>query len=165
MILVEKASVEDISLIQKIAHTTWYPTFKDILSEQQIEYMLEMMYSTSSLKEQIEVKNHVFFIAKQGDLSLGFMSIELNYNYKPKAKIHKIYILPTAQGKGIGNALMQKAEEFALEHKQDSITLNVNRFNKAIGFYQKQGYQNIRTENIDIGKGYVMEDYVFEKPL
>lgn len=165
MILVEKASVEDISLIQKIAHTTWYPTFKDILSEQQIEYMLEMMYSTSSLKEQIEVKNHVFFIAKQGGLSLGFMSIELNYNHKPKTKIHKIYILPTAQGKGIGNVLMQKAEEFALEHKQDSITLNVNRFNKAIGFYQKQGYQNIRTENIDIGKGYVMEDYVFEKLL
>ncbi len=165
MILVEKASVNDILIIQEISHTTWYPTFKDILSEQQIGYMLEMMYSTTSLIEQIQVKKHNFFLAKENNVALGFISVELNYQNRTTAKIHKIYILPIAQGMGIGKILMQKAEELSHENYQKSITLNVNRFNKALSFYEKLGYTNSRTENIDIGNGYLMEDFVLVKNL
>jgi len=165
MILVEKVTLKDIPIIQDIAHATWYPTFEGILSEKQIEYMLEMMYSTTSLIEQIQIKKHHFFLVKENEVTLGFISVELNYKNQATAKIHKIYILPANQEKGIGKILMYKAEELAQEYNQKSITLNVNRFNKALGFYEKLGYTNSKIENIEIGNGYLMEDFVLEKHL
>lgn len=165
MIFIDQATVKDIPVIQEIAHTTWYPTFENILSKEQIGYMLEMMYSTQSLLKQIEFKKHKFYLAKDNNRVLGFISIELNYQNQSIAKIHKIYILPSAQGKGIGKVLIKKAEELALENHQTSITLNVNRFNQALNFYTRLGYENIKSEDIDIGNGYLMEDFVLEKKL
>lgn len=165
MILVEKATSNDIPIIQDIAHATWPSTFAEILSKQQIEYMLKMMYSTTSLIEQIQIKKHHFFLAKEDEVTLGFISVELNYQNQATAKIHKIYILPTIQGKGIGKILMHRAEELAQEYDQKSITLNVNRFNKALSFYEKLDYTIITTENIEIGNGYLIEDFVLEKKL
>jgi len=165
MILVEKATSNDIPIIQDIAYGTWPSTFAEILSKQQIEYMLEMMYSTPSLLEQIQIKKHHFFLAKEDEVALGFISVELHYKNQPAAKIHKIYILPTAQGKGIGKILMCKADELAQEYNQKSISLNVNRFNKALVFYEKLGYRITQTEDIEIGNGYLMEDFVLEKQL
>lgn len=163
MITTTRAKTHDIPTIRAIAHTTWFPTFEGILSKEQIGYMLKMMYSVESLTEQMEIKRHHFFLAKENDQALGFISIELNYQNQPVAKIHKIYILPAAQGKGIGQFLMQKAEAAALKHNIKTLWLNVNRYNKALGFYEKLGYKNIQTEDIDIGNGYLMEDYVLEK--
>jgi ribosomal protein S18 acetylase RimI-like enzyme len=38
----------------------------------------------------------------------------------------------------------------------------VNRHNRALHFYEKQGFKIIREEDIDIGSGYFMNDYVME---
>lgn len=165
MIAVVKATIEDIPTIREIAHITWYPTFREILSQEQIEYMLEIMYSEKALKEQIEVKNHQFFLAKEGYEALGYLSVEVNYNQKPVTKIHKIYVLPNQQGKGIGKILMQKAEQVAVENQNTTLSLNVNRFNKALKFYESIGFSIAKTEDIDIGNGYLMEDFVMEKNL
>lgn len=165
MISIRKATLDDILTIQQIAYTTWYPTFEDILSQEQIQYMLEMMYSTGSLTEQIEIKKHNFYLAEENNIALGFISVEFNYQEKSIAKIHKIYILPSAQGKGVGKLLMQKAEEIAREQKLKKLSLNVNRFNKALNFYENLGYQTVKSEDIDIGNGYLMEDFVLEKHI
>jgi GNAT superfamily N-acetyltransferase len=165
MISVVSATVEDIPTIRDIAHITWHPTFREILSQEQIEYMLEMMYSENALKEQIEVKKHQFFLAKEGDKALGYLSVEVDYNQQPVTKIHKIYILPDLQSKGIGKLLMQKAEQVALENNNTILSLNVNRFNKALKFYETVGFSITKTEDINIGNGYLMEDFVMEKNL
>lgn len=165
MISVVSATIEDVPIIREIAQITWYPTFKDILTEKQIEYMLEMMYSEEALQEQIEVKKHQFFLAKENEKTVGYLSVEVNYNHEPITKIHKIYILPELQGKGIGKLLMQKAEQVALEHQNSILSLNVNRFNKALKFYETVGFSITKTEDIDIGNGYLMEDFVMEKNL
>ena len=67
------------------------------------------MYSDESLQEQIYVKNHRYFLAKENDTFLGYMSIEHNCENSGKTKIHKIYILPDQQKKGIGKLLLYRA--------------------------------------------------------
>ncbi|HRH99486.1 MAG TPA: GNAT family N-acetyltransferase [Saprospiraceae bacterium] len=165
MVNIVKADLHDIEKIQTIARITWPVTFKQILSQEQLEYMLQMMYSTESLREQMEAKTHQFLIAKQDENALGFASYELNYLNEPKTKIHKIYILPAQQGKGLGKLLFDEIEKTAIENKQLILSLNVNRENKAIEFYQHRGYKVIRQEDISIGNGYWMEDYVMEKTI
>jgi diamine N-acetyltransferase len=161
---IRKASQEDYKTIFDIAAITWDNAYKSILSEAQLEYMMDMMYSTQSFTEQLSVKGHQFIIASLNGKEMGFASYELNYRYGT-TKLHKLYVLPETQGTGMGYALITAVENAAKANGNDKITLNVNRFNKAIHFYEKNGYTNTGAIDVQIGNGYIMEDYVMEKVL
>ncbi|GAB3957729.1 GNAT family N-acetyltransferase [Spirosoma harenae] len=167
MITITEATETDLPIIQDIAHRTWPTTFGEILSPDQISYMLKMMYSLDSLKTQIADKHHVFLLARDESTQefLGYSSYELNYQGLPITKIHKIYLLPASQGKGVGRLLIDHIAEIAKTHNNDRLGLNVNRFNKAIQFYERMGFSVVSHEDIDIGDGFLMEDFVMEKPL
>lgn len=77
-------------------------------------------------------------------------------------KLHKIYVLPEAQGKGIGKALMEEVIAKAKNKGQLALSLNVNRENKAVAYYKSLGFKIIKTEDILIGNGFFMNDYVME---
>lgn len=151
--------------IKRIAYQTWPATFGAILTEKQIAYMLDWMYTIPSLTSQINDKGHVFLLAKEAESFFGYASYELNYNGLPKTKIHKIYLLPVSQGKGIGALLINRIGEIAAMNDNKALLLNVNRHNKAIGFYEKMGFSIVGNEDIDIGDGFLMEDFIMEKPL
>jgi diamine N-acetyltransferase len=164
-IRISKATIEDIPTIRELADAIWPPTFRDILSSAQIEYMLEMMYSEQAIKRQITELNHVFLFIIENKKTLGYISYELNYKNTTQTKIHKIYLLPETQGKGLGAILMKEVEKRSVENMQNSLTLNVNKYNKALHFYHKLGYQTAGNENIDIGNGFLMEDAILVKEI
>jgi ribosomal protein S18 acetylase RimI-like enzyme len=161
MITISQATIKDIPLIQNIAHKTWPITYGSILSKAQLDYMMELMYSDESLLEQFKVKPF-FFLAYEGDSCLGFTSCEPNYLNTKVTRIHKIYIIPEAQGKGVGKALVEKVISIAKENQSEVISLNVNKFNKAVSFYKKIGFEIVSEEDLDIGNGFLMEDYKME---
>ena len=161
---VVKASLKDVALINNLAEQVWGPTYKHILSASQLEYMFGMMYSPKSITEQLEAKGHQYLLIKDETQYYGFASYEINY--KPGVtKIHKLYVLPQAQGKGVGRLLLEAIETEAHKNGNTTITLNVNRFNTAINFYDKTGFIKTGTEDIDIGSGYLMEDFIMEKEI
>ncbi len=167
-ILIRRATSADIPHIQSIAHTTWPITFADILPPGQIAYMLDMMYSTASLTAQIEQKNHVFHLAIDDGTPIGYISHELNYlspTHYRHTKIHKIYLLPGAQRRGGGGELIKTVRELAVAGKQTALQLNVNKYNQALGFYQRLGFVVVGYEDIDIGDGFLMEDAKLVLPL
>ncbi|MCE3297173.1 MAG: family N-acetyltransferase [Crocinitomicaceae bacterium] len=155
---------DEITKVREIAMITWPVAFGEILSKEQLAYMMNMMYSEDVLEKQLH-SGHEFYLYTEEGKALGFMGIEPGYKGKSQLKIHKLYILPNQQGKGIGQQFIALATERAKELKQNILTLNVNRFNKALHFYEKLGFANMRSEDIDIGKGYLMEDYVMEKTI
>jgi len=124
------------------------------------------MYSDKSLQEQMEMDNHHYFLAKENDKFLGYMSIQHNCENTGKTKIHKIYILPDMQKKGIGKLLLNTAINETKMQNESAVYLNVNKYNEnAIKFYQKTGFFLAKEEVIDIGNGFIMDDYVFEKEI
>ena len=162
---IRQLSKAELNIVQSIAHRTWPSTFADILSPEQIQYMLNWMYSLDMLESQLD-KGHTFLLIEENGIELGFAGFELNYSEGPKAKLHKIYLLPEAQGKGAGKALILEVADRARKARQKSLLLNVNKYNqKAIDFYLKMGFQEIYKEVIDIGNGYVMDDVVMELNL
>lgn len=164
MIHIVKATVTDLKTITEIAHKTWPLTYGEILSSTQLEYMLNAFYSESALLANIE-NGHKFILAKENDICLGFASFEHYYKNGNATKIHKIYILPETQGKGIGKLLIYSIAQFAKENNSNSLLLNVNRFNKALTFYQKLGFKIIQEIDIELEFGYLMEDYVMEREI
>jgi len=159
-----KASVEDYDLIYGIAVPVWEKTYREILSAEQSGYMLDMMYSYASITEQILIKGHHFLLAVEDGKYLGFASYEHNSAYET-TKLHKIYILPEAQGMGVGKALITVVENSAKANGNDKLALNVNRYNQAVNFYIKAGFVKAGEENINIGNGYLMEDFIMVKQL
>lgn len=154
----------EVGIVHDLAHRIWPDTFSEILSPEQIEYMLEWMYNEQKLRDQI-LAGHQFAVIEEDGLPLGFIGMESNYQGSNALRIHKLYVLPDQQGKGLGKQLLTFADQEAKRLQQDRLHLNVNRFNKAVNFYTYAGFTIIQEENIDIGKGYLMEDYVMERPV
>jgi len=149
-----------------IAYETWPTTFGQVLSNKQINYMLDLIYNEHSLRKQLLEKGHHFILAEKGSQSLGFTSYEFNYNSEPQLMIHKIYLLPASQGLGIGTKLLNLLAETALQNNNKRLRLKVYFENtKAIGFYEKYGFKKIGTESTDVGNNYTILDIVMVKEL
>jgi ribosomal protein S18 acetylase RimI-like enzyme len=157
---IRKATIEDIPLIRQLCFQVWPQTYADIISPRQIDYMLEMMYSAKALQQQMEDGAQFIFVYED-NTPVGFASFQ---EVKPGiAKLHKLYVLPSQQGKGTGRYMI---DHIISEIKQQGFTalqLQVNRRNKARNFYEKLGFSVIEEFDFDIGNGYVMDDYVMEK--
>ncbi|WP_298712287.1 GNAT family N-acetyltransferase [Chitinophaga sp.] len=165
MIRITQAAPQQLSIVQQIAYDTWPHTFGNILTPEQIDYMLKMMYDLDVLKELVEKKGHVFLLAEADGNFGGFAGYELNYKKEPVSKLHKIYVLPQMQGKNAGLALISEVERIAREAGMKKLSLNVNRDNKAVGFYERNGFAISGEEDIDIGNGFFMNDYIMTKKL
>ncbi len=158
-----EASVKDIPVIHELAEKIWWPTYRPILSEEQIAFMLEKMYSQTALEQQMnaDVK---FLLVKRDRVNVAFAGYSLELGAEPLLKIHKIYVLPTEQGKGTGKTLIDYLSHLAKKQDIREIELNVNRGNPAFGFYQKMGFE-IR-EIVDIPYyQFVLNDYVMRKKV
>lgn len=153
---------EQLPIVQDLAYKIWPDAYSEILSEAQLDYMLENFYAIPALEEQLN-KGHVFLLAEEEGVFYGFASYEVNCKNTSKTKLHKIYVMPNTQGKGVGKLLLNEVENKARKAQNTHLFLNVNKYNKAQSFYQKQNFKIILEEVIPIGNGYVMDDYVMEK--
>ena len=162
MIEIREASIHDCQLIRKLASQAFSHTYRHILSPEQLDYMFEWMYSEKSLLEQMTEQHHHFFIASYEQQACGYISVERED--KRLFHIQKIYVLPQMQGKKIGKHLIEKAFSYirGLVAPDESVTveLNVNRQNKATGFYKRMGFSIARSGDFPIGNGFFMNDYI-----
>jgi len=159
MIVINLLSKNEMVVVREIAQITWPITYREILSSEQLDFMFEWMYNLETLQNQVE-DGQLFYVLKENEKPLGFIGLELFTPEKNELKIQKIYVLPDNQAKGVGRKLIEKAVEIAQEKGIENVILNVNRFNKAVSFYQKLGFKITSEVNIDIGQGYLMEDYI-----
>ena len=164
MTTIRSLSLAEMSHVQALAHKIWPVAYKEILSQEQLDYMLNWMYSIESLSQQIEEGHHYFGIFDATEM-VGFLDVQPNHPEEKALKLNKIYVLPSCQGKGFGFQLMQFAIDFAKKKEQNTISLQVNRFNKAKDFYTKIGFTIKEEKDFDIGNGYFMNDYVMEYAL
>lgn len=159
---VRRAAERDIALIMELSRKIWPQTYAQIISREQVSYMMEMMYSQPALSRQMK-EGHEFVILSEGGEAIGFASVGL---VDPQTyKLHKIYILPGSQGKGAGRFLIDQVVAAVKRKGGQTLRLNVNRNNPAKSFYEKLGFSVVGEEDIDIGGGYFMNDFVMEKKV
>lgn len=159
------ATEADIAKIRAIAHATWPVAYGAIITPGQLGYMLGLMYSSESLLAQMQQQGHRFLLFHEEGVAQGFASYEQGYNGLRSTRLHKLYVIPTAQGTGVGRTLLHAVVAAAREAKDLKVELNVNRFNTARWFYERHGFRIVRDEVINIGQGYVMDDHVMKLEL
>ena len=157
---IKKATTEDIPTIHAMASITFPHTYREILSPEQIDYMMEWMYSAESLHRQMTEEGHIYYIAYHDSEPVGYLSIQ------PEGEdiyhLQKLYILPSYQGLHLGEQLFKQAITAIKElHPTPcQMRLNVNRHNKALTFYLKMGMVKVDEGDFPIGNGYYMNDYI-----
>lgn len=159
---IKEASKQDVYTIHKLAHEIWWPTYKPFLSEEQIIFMLDQGYSVTALEEQL-TDGVRFILAERDEAIVAFAGFSSDLNAQI-CKLHKLYILPTEQGKGTGRKMIQHVSALAKKNGAEILELNVNRNNPAFGFYKAIGFEIF--QEIDIPyHGFVLNDFVLRMNL
>jgi GNAT superfamily N-acetyltransferase len=163
-ISIRPGDLDDINAIGFLAQQIWPSAYGEILNGEQLQYMLNFFYSPGSLRRQMLDDRHQFLLMEQGESAIGFASWSATEE-EGVFKLHKLYVLPGVQGKGLGRSMLQFIFQTIRPEGARALQLNVNRYNKARQFYERMGFRVIKEEDVPIGQGYFMNDYVMEVPV
>ena len=169
MFTYRRATTDDIELIRSIAKVAFPATYSTIISAEQIDYMMEWMYSAKKLQQEIS-GNITYLLAEVDGRTVGYLSFGPDEGTDTPGQgrlfhLHKIYLLPEAQGGGNGKRLFMAGEREMRLAGAKAFELNVNRGNPALGFYRHLGMQLSRSGDFDIGGGFFMNDHIMRKEL
>ena len=160
MIKLIDAVPDDAETIRRVAEETWWPTYSNIIPDEQIRYMLDTIYSLPLIRQIILDGTQKFILATDSTHQVqGFAAWAPRPEDGGIFKLHKLYVKPGNQGLGYGKKLIGEVTRRLLADDRHMLELNVNRNNPALHFYQKMGFIILRTEDISIGQ-YWMNDYV-----
>jgi RimJ/RimL family protein N-acetyltransferase len=149
----------EILLIQELAHTIWHSHYPGIISVEQIEYMLDLMYSANCINKEI-TDGHKWVLLLLKDQPVGFLSYIFESENR-KVKLNKLYILSSFHGNGYGQQSLNYVKTHAKDLQASILYLTVNKQNKkAIDAYLKAGFYIDKNIITDIGHGYIMDDYI-----
>ena len=152
----------DFNTITKLASTIWKEHYTPIIGIEQVDYMLDKFQSVNAIKKQIEEGAEYYLISHE-ESQVGYISVSQKKN---SLFLSKIYILSSIRGKGVGKKAMQFIEDLAIEKQCNTVSLTVNKNNtNSIKAYEKMGFVKVKEIVIDIGNGFVMDDFKMEKSL
>ena len=157
------ATADDIPLLRDLAERIWRVAYVEIIPPEQIEYMLGWMYGAAQIALELG-EGVVWELAIADERPVGFFSI--TFKESPRAKLQRLYLLPECQGAGLGQAMLRRVHELAASRGASEIWLQVNKQNtRAIRAYESAGYIVERSAVFDIGRGFVMDDFIMQRAL
>ncbi len=160
--IIPATTLSQYTEIARLASIIWNQHYTAIIGQAQVDYMLDKFQSVEAIKHQI-TDNYFYFILQYDNIPAGYIAI------KPEQKslfLSKIYVLEDFRGKKIGKTAMQFIEDRAITENLSAIRLTVNKNNvNSISAYQKLGFVITRSLIVDIGNGYVMDDYEMVKEV
>lgn len=164
MFEIRKATKDDCPQIRQLAEQIFPATYKEIISQEQIDFMMDWMYSISNLNKQMD-DGHIYFLAYRETAPVGYVSVE--QQDKDLFHLQKIYVLGSEQGTDCGKFLFTEAVKYikTVHPAPCTMELNVNRENRAIRFYEYMGMHKARQGDFSIGNGYFMNDYIMSMEL
>lgn len=152
----------EIAVIAGLAREIWYEYYVPLIGREQVDYMVARFQSQAAMYEQVQAGYH-YFLVVDGDELVGYTAIR----EEPAGSvfISKLYLLKTRRGTGTGRAIMTFIEEWARERGLTRLWLTVNKGNPSVQAYQRLGFEIAEPIVMDIGGGFVMDDYRMQKVL
>ena len=160
---IQPVSGDQIDTLAALASEIWHEFFPAILSAEQIDYMVDKFQSAHAMRDQMAHDGYRYFFVTLGGENIGYIGIQ------PEDELlflSKLYLKKQYRGHGYGRQMLDFVTQQARELGKSGVYLTVNRFNDgSVGVYRATGFTVVRTQVTDIGNGYVMDDYVFQRPV
>lgn len=155
----------DIAPVCALAREIWLQHYPGIITVRQIEYMLAQRYSPEAIRMQLQAGEAWWDkLEVRGELC-GFASRERATQARTM-KLDKLYVHQLVRGKGYGAALIEHVAQSASRQDMDTLILQVNKYNHgSVAAYLRAGFVVAKAVKVDIGNGFVMDDYVMSRSL
>ncbi len=165
MVAIVPARRDQLPEVQRLAGVIWRAHYPSIITPEQIDYMLDRGYALDILESFLGRLDRGLELAMVAGVIEGFVAWYVT-DTPVQAKLDKLYILQSQQRRGLGGRLIARVMESARAAGAKSLILNVNKRNvQAIRAYEKHGFAIREAVVNDIGGGYVMDDYLMERPV
>jgi len=160
-----RATEADLPAISLLAGVIWRACYPGIISSEQIDYMLARMYALDTMRDEIQAQG-IRYDRLLADSELAGFAAHGPTEQETVFKLHKIYLHPDWQGRGLGSRLLQHCEQQVRNAGARRLILSVNKRNvKAITAYQRNGFVIAESVVNDIGHRFVMDDFIMAKEL
>lgn len=148
--------------VAALAEAIWKEHYTPIIGPAQVGYMLEHFQSPGAIARQVG-GGMEYFLLLNGEVPVGYLAFEARGQ---DLFLSKIYLLRALRGKGLGREAMGFVVGKAREKGCRSISLTVNKNNdRSIAAYERMGFERKEALVVDIGGGFVMDDYRMVKTL
>jgi ribosomal protein S18 acetylase RimI-like enzyme len=155
----------DFASVATLAKTIWREHYTTIISREQIEYMLAGRFTPENLQKYVRADDRWMETVRLDSSLIGYCSYALSTTPR-EMKLEQLYLLPAFHGRGIGRSMLDRAEQQCRLKDCNLLMLQVNKHNeKAIRAYNRAGYRVRGEAVVDIGNGFVMDDFIMEKHL
>ena len=166
ILLKRAATEEEIGTLCAIAEQVWHWTYDKLLPEGQVDYMVEKFQSPQAVKEQMAKEHYEYYLICFDHQPGGFVGFAARYQGREEMFLSKVYILPQYQGQGGVRQAFKLAEDRSRQEGLSRSRLTVNKGNRhAAQVYSHYGFETVDAVTTDIGRGYVMDDFIMIKEL
>ncbi len=156
---------EQLKALAEAADGIWHECFPGIISEGQIDYMVEKFQSFDAMKRQIAEEGYHYFAVMIDEVIAGYYAVAKQAAgelYGDSLYLSKLYLRADMRRKGLASMMFREVKKYARREGCELIWLTVNRGNAhAIEVYKHFGMTLLREQKADIGGGYYMDDYVY----
>ncbi|MDQ5888997.1 MAG: hypothetical protein RL210_1625 [Pseudomonadota bacterium] len=163
--IIRACRTSELPTLAELARHIWQQHYPAIISQAQIDYMLQQRYHPAALQTELDTPQHWLDGLWLGETMLGFANYFCT-GQPAEMKLDKLYLHPHWHGRGLGSLLLEYVTARARQHGCDTLTLAVNKHNTtAIKAYRRNGFEVAEQVVVDIGNGFVMDDFIMSKAL
>lgn len=161
--LVPVTSAKQVADIARMAHEVWNEYYVPLIGQAQVDYMVAKFQSAEAMQAQID-SGHEYFQIEQAGGKVGYAAIRHDVA-EARVFISKLYLLASYRKSGAGRKTLALIEQIARERAATHLWLTVNKGNASVHAYERLGFRIVEALVMDIGGGFVMDDYKMEKAV
>lgn len=153
----------DVDAVAALAREIWDEFYVPIIGRAQVDYMVAKFQSAAAVSEQIGA-GYEYFLVRHDGSPVGYLAVVARPE-EGALFVSKFYLLSRTRGAGTGRVCMEFIERLARQRGLGLLWLTVNKGNPSVNVYKRLGFRIAADLVMDIGAGFVMDDYRMEKPL
>jgi ribosomal protein S18 acetylase RimI-like enzyme len=154
------AQVEDVA---RMARIVWNEYYVQLIGQAQVDYMVAKFQTAEAMQAQID-SGYAYFQIQLDGVMVGYTAIRHDAA-DARVFISKLYVLAPHRKSGAGRQCLQLIERMARERGATHLWLTVNKGNPSVRAYERLGFKIVEALVMDIGGGYVMDDFKMEKEV
>lgn len=154
---------EQLDAIAVMAREIWYEYYVPIIGPAQVDYMVAKFQTAEAMAAQV-ASGYEYFVVRRSTSDVGYFALQAQPEER-RLFLSKLYLLGRSRGAGTGRACMEFIERLGRERGLGLLWLTVNKGNPSVKVYERLGFRIAAEIVIDIGGGFVMDDYRMEKAL
>jgi GNAT superfamily N-acetyltransferase len=161
--LLPVTNAAQVAQVARMAREVWDEYYVPLIGRAQVDYMVAKFQTAEAMQAQIDSGYEYFQIRQSGE-AIGYAAIRHDAA-EARLFISKLYLLAAHRKSGAGRQCLELIERLARERAATRLWLTVNKGNPSVRAYERLGFSIAEAIVMDIGGGYVMDDYRMEKPV